>query len=187
MTWKFKRNNTAAVKLLRLNIWAFIVVWTEAGTSWGRASRCFCTVTYMLIIHSHIQSSSELRRQTETCPERLITRSPSKVGLPVFGFETFSVVDSYWIWPLDFYPNKTQAFVSNENTSGTIQNRGSHQHSLVLRVRWNDFVLHRNASLFLFSFLSQYLNTEFKLSVRILCCHKRYLSSNCALNVNTQL
>lgn len=142
----------------------------------------------MLIIHSHIQSSSELQRQTETCPERLITaRSPSKVGLPVFGFETFSVVDSYWIWPLDFYPNKTQAFVSNENTSGTIQNRGSHQHSLVLRVRWNDFVLHRNASLFLFSFLSQYLSTEFKLSVRILCCHKRYLSPNCALNVNTQL
>ena len=69
----------------------------------------------------------------------LITpRSLSNVGSPVRGFKTLSVVDSYRIWPLDFYPNKTQAFVSNENTSGTIQNRGSHQHSLVFEseMKW---------------------------------------------------
>lgn len=86
----------------------------------------------------------------------LITpRSLSNVGSPVRGFKTLSVVDSYRIWPLDFYPNKTQAFVSNENTSGTIQNRGSHQHSLVFR-EWDEMSLcsvgcHRNVSLFLFS------------------------------------
>ncbi len=93
-----------------------------------------CRAAYMLILHSHMNSSSVVRCRAETCLKVLIfSHSLSNVGSSVRGLKTFSVVDSYWIWPLDFYPNTTQAFVSNENTSRTMKNRGLHRHSLVLK------------------------------------------------------